>query len=157
MRVNHLTEPAAENELVAKLRHFLETMYGGYLAGDRAEIDKLLDDELTMFDSASARLIEGIDELQLVRDQRPAPEDEQVRITDLKVLQPRARVEGGVVVATWWLQIEGVEKSGESVIPEMCRNTAVMRERGGKLVLLHIHEDVWQPMGGPERDLPELA
>ena len=56
-----------ETALTAEIRELVETMYGGYLTGDRAAIDALLAPNLTMFDSASPDLIDGMDELNRVR------------------------------------------------------------------------------------------
>ena len=142
---------AYETALVAEVRELVETMYGGYLSGDRAAIDALLAPNLTMFDSASPDLINGMDELNSVRAARPSVDGENAPTQIETALVPdrfTAREIGGVIVATWWLRIDAQGLSGRAISPEVVRNSAVLtRGEGGKLTVQHIHEDVVQQFG----------
>lgn len=151
-----------EPELAARVRTLVETMYGGYIGGDRDAIDALLDPELTMFDSASAPVILGMNALNEVRAGRgkapaegePTPPRETSLTPDLFTAR---RVEG-VITATWWLRIDGVHENGDVAVPELVRNSAVLVDSDGPLRIVQIHEDVVQPMGGPvTAGLPEVA
>ncbi len=103
-----------------------------------------------MFDSASPNLIEGLDELQKVRDARPGTEGVALvrRETSLAADRFTAREIGPVVVATWWLTIAAEDVDGQQISPEIVRNTAVLvRGARGSLAIEHIHEDVIEPFG----------
>lgn len=145
---------AYETALVAEVRELVETMYGGYLSGDRAAIDALLSPNLTMFDSASPGLIEGMDDLNRVRAARPSVDgDSKPTQLETGLIPDRfaAREVGGVVVATWWLRIDAQDLSGRAISPEVVRNSAVLtRGDGGKLIVQHIHEDVVQQFGATD-------
>lgn len=141
--MSEMNDPDA---LLNQLSALLETMYGGYIAGDRESIDRQLDPQLTMFDSASPDLLTGFDELNALRAARTPEEATDLTLT---VLDPRIREVEGTIVATWWLRIDGKDSEGTSVIPEYCRNSAVLLRREDALVIAHLHEDVWQPLGGP--------
>ena len=140
-----------ETALTAEIRELVETMYGGYLTGDRAAIDALLAPNLTMFDSASPNLIDGMDELNRVRAARPSVDSENAPTQIETALVPdrfAARELGGVVVATWWLRIDAQDLQGQEISPEIVRNSAVLtRSSDGKLRVQHIHEDVVQQFG----------
>lgn len=133
----------------------LEGIYRGYLQGDTTSIDRHLADGITMFDSAAPDLVVNHDGLAQLRAARPAESHEDsgpdvVSETALAVENLATRTVGGVVVATWWLRVDGTDASGESVIPELSRNSAVLvRGSAGDLVIEHLHEDVWQSLGGP--------
>lgn len=141
-----MSELQDPNALLNKLSTLLDTMYGGYVTGDRESIDRQLDPQLTMFDSASPDLLSGFDELNALRAARTPEEANDLSIT---VLDPRIREIEGTIVATWWLRIDGKDNEGASIIPEYCRNSALLLPRGDSLVIAHLHEDVWQPLGGP--------
>lgn len=137
-------------DLTGEVRSLVETMYAGYLTGDRTAIDEMLSPGLTMFDSASPNLIDGLDELQKVRDARPGAEGVALvrRETALTADRFTAREIGPVVVATWWLTITAEDVDGQQISPEVVRNTAVLAFGArGSLVIEHIHEDVIEPFG----------
>lgn len=140
-----------DTALVTEIRDLVETMYAGYLGGDRSAIDALLSPNLTMFDSASPELIDGMGELNQVRAARPSAESGQDRVQIETALTPdrfTARELGGVIIATWWLQIDAEDLQGRALSPEIVRNSAVLtRAESGKLAVQHIHEDVVQHFG----------
>ncbi|MFF8819000.1 nuclear transport factor 2 family protein [Leucobacter sp. NPDC015123] len=142
-----------DSELVTRVRTLVETMYGGYIGGDRGAIDALLDPDLTMFDSASPALISGMDELNAVRAARGTDSDDsQEARTETALTAGRftARRIGDVISATWWLRIDAVDANGKPVIPEVVRNSAVLVDTAGPLRIVQLHEGVVQHFGGPE-------
>ncbi len=147
--------------LQERVRALLSDMYRGYLAGNRSAIDRHLAPDLTMFDSASPGLVSGMDELDALRAGRGSDEAGAFTETALAVERLEARRIGSVVSAQWWLRVDAVDAAGASVIPELTRNSAVLVERDGALLIAHLHEDVWQPLGGlaagTPPDLPRTA
>lgn len=126
-------------------------MYGGYIGGDRAAIDALLDTDLTMFDSASPVLISGMDELNAVRAARGGADDaapKQIE-TALTADHFTARRISNVISATWWLRIDAVDADGAELVPEVVRNSAVLVDTDGPLRIVQLHEGVVQHFGGP--------
>lgn len=148
--------------LITRVRSLVETMYRAYLRGDRAGIDQFLDPSLTMFDSSSALLVSGMDELNEVRAARKTgggnvPASERIE-TALTADFFTARRIGDVVSATWWLRVDAADGAGHAVVPEIVRNSAVLVDDHGSLRIVHIHEDVLQRLGGPVVDgLPTLS
>lgn len=140
------TSPAA---LQADVHRLLTAMYEDYLRGDPAAIDARLAEEVTIFDSAADALVTGLDELAALRRSRaaqpsdpaaPAWTETALTISDLGV-----REIGDVVVATWWLRVDGTDPRGAAVSPELSRNTAVLRRGADRtLRIAHLHEDVRQ-------------
>ncbi len=140
-----------ETGLAAEVRELVETMYAGYLSGDRSAIDAMLSPRLTMFDSAAPELIDGMAELQKVRDARPGADGSPPFLRETALVPDRftARELGSAVVATWWLRIDAEDSEGNRVSPEVVRNSAVLsRGVDGGLMIEHIHEDVLQGFGG---------
>ncbi|OZB81849.1 hypothetical protein [Microbacterium sp. 13-71-7] len=143
------TAPSLPHDDVHRL---LTGMYDDYLGGDRAAIDARLAEDVTIFDSASDALVTGLEELAALRGRRtdaaaepsaPAWTENALTVEDLRV-----REVGGVLVATWWLRVDGTDARGVSVSPELSRNTAVLqRGTDGALRILHLHEDVRQEAG----------
>lgn len=127
----------------------LAGMYDDYLRGDPAAIDSRLAEDVTIFDSASDALVTGLEELAALRGRRveaaaepstPAWTETSLTIDDLRV-----RDVGGILVATWWLRVDGTDAHGAAVSPELSRNTAVLRRGAdGALRIAHLHEDVRQ-------------
>lgn len=146
-----MSESPDQTVLLDQLRGLLDTMYGGYVAGDRSAIDQLLDPQLTMFDSASPNLVTGLADLDALRATRSGEEIDQIALT---VLDPRIREIEHTIVATWWLRVDGSRPDGSAEVPELCRNSAVLRRQGTGLVIVHLHEDVWQRFGGPACEHP---
>jgi len=141
--------------LTADVFAILQAIYGGYLEGDVRAIDRHLAVEITMFDSDAPELVTGRDGLARLRAARsggtpPTSQLEGFNETALTVTDLAARAVGGVVVASWWLRVDGTDVAGEPAIPELSRNTAVlMPSSSGELLIAHLHEDVWQRLGGP--------
>lgn len=141
--------------ITADVAALLEDVYGGYLSGSSSAIDRHLATGITMFDSAAPDLVVSHDGLARLRAARPAESltgagPDAVIETALTVQDLATRTVGDVVVATWWLRVDGADASGEPVIPELSRNSAVLvRGSAGGLLIEHLHEDVWQPLRGP--------
>ena len=132
----------------------LSSMYEDYLRGDPAAIDARLAEDVTLFDSASADLVVGLDELSALRHRRaertPDPSAPVWTETALTIADLRVRAVGDVVIATWWLRVDGTDADGADVLPELSRNTAVLqRHPDGALRIVHLHEDVRQTGGTP--------
>ena len=145
-------DPTSSSPLLAEVHRLLSSMYQDYLRGDPTAIDARLAEDVTIFDSAADGLVTGLDELAALRRSRasrsadpcaPTWTESALTITDLAV-----RELGGVIVATWWLRVDGTDPHGAAVHPELSRNTAVLRrgpDRG--LRIAHLHEDVRQEAG----------
>lgn len=142
--------PASLHQDVHRL---LTGMYDDYLRGDPAAIDARLADDVTIFDSAAAELVVGLDDLAALRrrraEARPDPAAPAAAETALTVWDLSIRDLDGVVVATWWLRVDVVGPEGEPLSPELSRNTAVLRRHDGGLRIAHLHEDVRQEAGAP--------
>jgi ketosteroid isomerase-like protein len=141
------SEPADE------VRALIESVYAGYLLGDSESIDAHLLDDVTMFDSSALELVEGLAGLADLRRRRVeagAATDDRAAATEtaLTVTELTARQVGDVIVAAWWLRVDG-NLAGAPIAPELSRNTAVLLRRNGALRIAHLHEDVRQPLGGP--------
>jgi ketosteroid isomerase-like protein len=131
------------------VHRLLTGMYDDYLRGDPTAIDARLAQDVTIFDSASDALVTGFEELAALRGRRAeaaaAPSAPAWTETSLTVEDLRVREVGGVLVATWWLRVDGTDAHGAAVVPELSRNTAVLQRRAdGALRILHLHEDVRQ-------------
>jgi hypothetical protein len=133
----------------------LERMYAAYLDGDRSAIDSVLDQNLTMFDSAHRELIVGLDDLNAVRASR-GPVQSTLRETALTMTEVRAIEHGELVMLLFGLRVDFAEPGSSTALtisPELSRNTAVLRhdpERGW--IIVHLHEDVID--AGGQRLLP---
>ncbi|WP_022888610.1 hypothetical protein [Agromyces italicus] len=149
-----MTEPGTEESTRAEVEEILDAIYGGYLAGATNSIDVHLSERVTMFDSAAPDLVDGLADLARLRAARAehADADSGNVETALTVHQLATRRLSDLVVATWWLRVDGTDASGEPVLPELSRNSAVFEPSPGGLVIAHLHEDVWQPLGGPLAD-----
>lgn len=138
------------------VHQLLAGMYDDYLRGDPAAIDARLAQDVTIFDSAADALVTGLAELAALRRSRmSAPADPHApvwRETALSVEDLSVREIGDVVIATWWLRVDGTDAEGIAVSPELSRNTAVL-QRGpdGALRIVHLHEDVRQSLGASRR------
>lgn len=142
-------DPIARSLSYADVHRLLTGMYDDYLRGDSAAIDALLAEDVTIFDSASDALVTGLEELAVLRRKRfSAPADAQSSTwteTALTIEDLSVREVGDVVIATWWLRVDGADTRGVAVSPELSRNTAVLQRRSdGSLRIAHLHEDVRQ-------------
>ncbi|GAA3072471.1 nuclear transport factor 2 family protein [Streptosporangium carneum] len=108
-------------------------MYDAYRRGDRAGIDRLLHPDATIWDSADPVLITSREQLEKVRDARPAdgPEETGVHAYDevVDVWQDAA-------LARYLLRVDFAE--GE---PEIVRTTTVLRLVDGEWLIVHVHEN----------------
>lgn len=127
----------------------LRGMYDDYLRGDSAAIDARLTEDVTLFDSAADALVTGLDQLAALRRSRSSTPTESAAAawteTALTITDLAVRKIGDVIVATWWLRVDGTDPQGAAVVPELSRNTAVLHPRSaGGLRIAHLHEDVRQ-------------
>lgn len=145
-------DPMSSSALLADVHRLLSSMYEDYLRGDPAAIDARLAEDVTIFDSASDALVSGLDGLAALRRSRASrPADPTAPVwteTALSIADLGVRAIGDVVVATWWLRVDGTDPLGTPVSPELSRNTAVLRrDPGGTLRIVHLHEDVRREAG----------
>ncbi|MGZ4335229.1 MAG: nuclear transport factor 2 family protein [Gaiellaceae bacterium] len=115
----------------------VNAIYSGFLAGDRAAIDRNISPDATMWDSAHAPLIRGKQELDAVRDARPAggPAPQELR-----AIEPVIDLFGDVGVVRHVLV---VTYPPEAHLPEeRIRNTSVWRRVDGRWLCVHNHEDL---------------
>ncbi|WP_405402020.1 YybH family protein [Streptomyces sp. NBC_01104] len=125
-------------------------MYDAYVAGDRARIDACLDPAATIWDSAGGPLVQGQDELDRLRAERPAAGDGPEE-TGLYAYDPVVDVFGDTALLRHWLRVTfAPAPGGVPLLPELSRNTAVLRRgAGGRWLIVHLHEDVQQAGGEP--------
>ncbi|RJL24717.1 DUF4440 domain-containing protein [Bailinhaonella thermotolerans] len=115
-------------------------MYDAYVAGDRAEIDRRLHPEATIWDSVVPALIEGRADLDRVRAARPPSSGE----AGLTAYDEVVRVWGDTAVASYLLRVDMLPREDGTVPPpEIDRTTAVLRRFGREWLIVHLHEDVW--------------
>jgi ketosteroid isomerase-like protein len=113
------------------------SIYAGFLADDRAAVDRHISAGATIWDSAHVPLIRGRRELDAVRDARPAT---GTRPAGLEAVDPVIDVFGEVALVRHVLVVTFPPESGE---PEQrIRNTSVWRRTDGRWLCVHNHEDV---------------
>ncbi len=115
----------------------VNAIYDGFLAGDRAAIDRNISPDATIWDSAHAPLVRGRAELDAVRDARPPDGAAPV---ELQATDPVIDVYGDVGVVRHVLVARFAPESGEQDI--RIRNTSVWRKTDGRWLCMHNHEDV---------------
>jgi ketosteroid isomerase-like protein len=107
----------------------------GFLAGDREAIDRHIAADATIWDSAHEPLVRGRDELDAVRDARPA---NGPRPSRLDAVDPVIDVFGDTAVVRHVLVITFPDGAPEQRI----RNTSIWRKVDGRWLCVHNHEDV---------------
>jgi ketosteroid isomerase-like protein len=112
----------------------VNAIYAGFLAGDRDAIDRNISPEATIWDSAHEPLLRGKQELDAVRDARPA---DGPRPTSLEAVDPVIDVFGNVALVRHVL----VATLGDGARVRI-RNTSVWRKADGRWLCVHNHEDV---------------
>jgi ketosteroid isomerase-like protein len=115
----------------------VQAIYSAFLAGDRAAIDANISPDATIWDSAHEQLIRGRDELDAVRDARPAGGPAP---TDLGAQDPVIDVFGDIALVRHVLVVSFAP--GEGLKEERIRNTSVWRRDAGRWLCIHNHEDV---------------
>ncbi len=115
----------------------VQAIYTAFLAGDRAAIDERISPDATVWDSAHEPLVRGRDELDAVRDARPAggpaPTALVAHAPVIDVLGELALVRH-VLVASF---------DAETGVPEQrIRNSSVWRKVDGRWLCIHNHEDL---------------
>jgi ketosteroid isomerase-like protein len=112
----------------------VNAIYDGFLAGDRAAIDRNIADDATIWDSEQESLVRGRDELDALRDARPA---NGRRPNRLDAREPVIDVFGDVALVRHVLVVSFPDAPEERI-----RNTSVWRKIGGRWQCVHNHEDV---------------
>jgi ketosteroid isomerase-like protein len=113
----------------------VNAIYAGFLAGDREAIDSHIAADATIWDSAHEPLVRGRDELDAVRDARPA---NGPRPSRLDAVDPVIDVFGDTAVVRHVLVITFPDGAPEQRI----RNTSIWRKVDGRWLCVHNHEDV---------------
>ncbi|MFE7706509.1 nuclear transport factor 2 family protein [Streptomyces sp. NPDC057486] len=123
----------------------LTGMYEAYEAGDRTRIDRALDPEATVWDSAADPLLLGKPDLDRIRDARPAAGAGPVE-TGLTAYDRTVDVFGDIAVLRFWLRVDFEPAAdGGANSPELIRNTVILHRAGESWRIVHLHEDVRQP------------
>jgi ketosteroid isomerase-like protein len=112
----------------------VQSIYAGFLAGDRDAIDANISPEATIWDSSHEPLLRGKADLDTVRDARPSGGPKP---TSLRAVDPVIDVYGDVALVRHVLLVERADGA-----PERIRNTSVWRKTGGRWLCVHNHEDV---------------
>jgi ketosteroid isomerase-like protein len=113
----------------------VNAIYAAYLAGDRDTIDSHIAADATIWDSAHEPLIRGRQELDAVRDARPA---DRPRPSGLDAVDPVIDVLGDVALVRHVLVVTFSDGTRE----QRGRNTSVWRRINGRWLCVHNHEDV---------------
>ena len=115
----------------------VNAIYAGFLAGDRAAIDRNIAPDATMWDSDHEPLIRSKTELDAVRDARPTggPSPSSLEATD-----PVINVFGDVALVRHILVATFPPEAQQVAI--RVRNTSVWRRQGDACLCVHNHEDV---------------
>ncbi|HZP72351.1 MAG TPA: nuclear transport factor 2 family protein [Gaiellaceae bacterium] len=117
--------------------HSVNAIYAAYLAGDREAIDANISPDATIWDSSHEGLLRGKDQLDAVRDARPA---DGPKPSNLEAVDPVIDVYGNIAVVRHILL---VTFPPEANLPqERIRNTSVWRKTDGRWLCIHNHEDV---------------
>ena len=113
------------------------TMYEGFIEKNRPKIDKIINEDCTVWDSTERDLAFGIKGLNEIRGRRPndpnAPQVEKIDATD-----PVIDVYGDFAIARHYLKV--VYKNNASPTREV-RNTGIWRRFSQGWQLIHNHED----------------
>lgn len=117
----------------AALWSAVTAIYEGFLAGDRAAIDRNISPDATVWDSEHEPLLRGKADLDAVRDARPADGPKPV---DLVASDPVIDVYGDVGVVRHLLTVRFDGRPDERI-----RNTSVWRRVDGRWLCVHNHED----------------
>lgn len=137
--------PGASSTDRAAVWSLVTGMYEAYVAGDRARIDACLDPGATIWDFAGGPLVEGRAELEPLRAERPAAGDGPME-TGLHAYDPVVDVFGDTALLRHWLRVTfAPAPDGTALLPELSRNTAVLRRAAdGGWLIVRLHEDVQQ-------------
>ena len=113
----------------------LNEIYAGFLAGDRARIDRHIDPSATIWDAFEPDQIRGKGELDELRDRRPpgAPP------SAIEASDPVIDIWGDIALVRHLLSV--VEDGRTTRV----RNTSVWRRQDGEWLCVHNHEDVLAP------------
>jgi ketosteroid isomerase-like protein len=117
----------------AALWSAVTAIYEGFLAGDRAAIDRNISPDATVWDSEHEPLLRGKADLDAVRGARPADGPKPV---DLVASDPVIDVYGDVGVVRHLLTAKFDGRPDERI-----RNTSVWRRVDGRWLCVHNHED----------------
>lgn len=112
----------------------VQSIYDGFLAGDRDAVDANISPAATMWDSAHEPLLRGKAELDAVRDARPT---DGPKPASLRAIDPVIDVYGDVALVRHVLLVELPDTTTERI-----RNTSVWRKDEGRWRCVHNHEDV---------------
>ena len=112
----------------------MKAIYEGFLAGDRATIDRWISPEATMWDAFHEPLVRGRAELNALRDSRPADRPKPVALVPSDEV---VDVYGDVGVVRHVLTVRYEDGAEDRV-----RNTSVWRRENGQWLCVHNHEDL---------------
>ena len=113
-------------------------IYDGYLAGDRAAVDARIAPDATLWDAFHAPLVRGRDELEALRDARPA---DAPKPSEIDAHAPVIDVFGDVAVVRHVLTVR--YPPGAGLEEQRIRNTGIWRRQtDGRWLCVHNHEDL---------------
>jgi ketosteroid isomerase-like protein len=115
----------------------INAIYAGFLADDRAAVDRHIAEDATIWDSAHEPLVRGRRQLDALRDGRPA---DGPRPAGLAARDPVIDVFGDVAIARHVLVVDFAQ--GSRAREQRIRNTSVWRRIDGRWLCVHNHEDV---------------
>lgn len=114
----------------------MQSVYQGFLAHDPSAVDALLDDDVTIWDSAEPRMARGLSELRRLRAARP-PADAGPQVVDIEANDPVISVWGDTALVRHLLTVRF-----DDATVQLVRNTSVWRRTDGRWLAVHNHEDV---------------
>lgn len=113
-------------------------IYDGFLAGDRTAVDARISPDATLWDAFHAPLVRGREELDALRDARPA---DAPMPSEIDAHDPVIEVFGDVGVVRHLLTVRYPPGAGRA--EQRIRNTGVWRRHAdGRWLCVHNHEDL---------------
>lgn len=117
-----------------------KAIYGAFLAGDRARIDRHIHPDATIWDAVTEKIARGLADLDAIRATRPTGAAQQIT-TLLAVDDPIIDVSGDLAVARHLLRVERTGADGAA--RELMRVSQGWRRIDGEWNIIHSHEDLF--------------
>lgn len=132
--MTHTSENYGNEVGAAQLRETIEALYRAL--GDREAFDRVLDPAVTVWESADARLLRGIEQLNELRGPAVPPEQRTAPVPSVVPTEIVADAWGDTGVVRYVLEVSAAP--GEPVL-ETVRVTDVLRRADGGWRIVHHH------------------
>jgi hypothetical protein len=123
-----------------------KAIYGAFLTGDRARVDRRIHPEATIWDGVAEPLARGLADMDAIRATRPSADRAPV-ITACVVDSPVVTVYDDTAIGRHVLRVTSVATDPDSgerrTIEEVLRVSSAWRRIDGDWWVVHSHEDVF--------------